>query len=421
MLIKRRQALTGLGGLAMAPMFTRALHAAETTNDLILVAIYLSGGNDGLGTVIPLPQYGSYAKLRTPGAAPQGLNMVYSQDQLQDLAFDPNPATPALNATNFAFAPSMIAMRDLYSTGKLAVINGVGLPLTEVNALSHYNATLDWMTGQINTGVAQPPGWLGLTLDTIGGGALGPSVSFAGTSLLLTGSATAPVVVNSPMDYYGINYGVADNRTVLEAAYKGINALPALSATGLSTQAVLEQAIADITVVQALAKKEKAATYPLDTYLDYQLRDVGRMIVGGAGVRGYFVEFGGFDTHGEQMASHPTLLQQLGQAMTNFYEYLLANSATSNVVMFTISDFGRRPNANLDFGTDHGGASVSFAFGDPVTGGAYGAYPSLKSFDPNGNLKNNYDFRNVLSDLIQAMGGNPAPIVGQTYPKIGFI
>jgi hypothetical protein len=51
----------------------------------------------------------------------------------------------------------------------------------------------------------------------------------------------------------------------------------------------------------------------------------------------------------------------------------------------------------------------------------YGTYPSLKQFDPNGNLKLQVDFRNVLSDLIVGMGGNPAPILGQTYPSLGFL
>lgn len=422
MLIKRRQLLSGIGGMMAGSMCTHALRAAETSSsNLILVAIYLSGGNDGINTVIPLQQYGQYVKIRTPGTPPAGQNMVYELDQLQDLAFDPNPATPALQASNFAFAPSMVAMRDLYATGKLAVVNGIGLPLTEVNSLSHYNATLDWMTGQINTGVNLPPGWLGLTMDGVTSGSLGPSVSFSGSSTLLTGTKTAPVTINPPMDYFGVSWGVSDNQKAEAATFNGINALPALSPSGLAEQAVLEAALADISVVQALAKKEKAATYPLDTWLDYQLRDVGRMIVGGSGVRAYFVEQGGYDTHGEQMLSHPQLLQQLSQAMTNFYEYLLANNATSNVVMFTVSDFGRRPVANLDFGTDHGSASVAFAFGDPVTGGAYGAYPSLKTYDPNGNLKNTFDFRNMLSDLIVAAGGNPTPILGQTWAKIGFI
>jgi len=371
--------------------------------------------------VVPLTAYGSYYNLRTPAAPPPGLAVAYAESDLELLAFNADYSVPALSATEFAFAPSMLAMRDLYTTGKLAVINGVGLPLNEINALSHANATMDWMTGEINIGLVQPPGWLGLTLDGKTAGALGPMVSFGGPTPLLNTTKSQPVVINSPMDGFGLNYGVSDHSYQIENAYKKIAVLPALSTAGLYDQGVMQTALADISVVQALAKKEKAAAYPLESWLDYQLKDVARMIVGGAGVRGFMVQQGGYDTHGSQTLYQPILLQQLSQSLVNFYEYLTAAAAATNVVVMTISDFGRRPNVNLDFGTDHGGATVSFVFGDKVKGGAYGNYPSLKKFDRNGNLANNYDFRNVLSDLIVAMGGNPTPIVGQIYPKIGFI
>ena len=419
MLIKRRDVL---GGMGVAPLFMKSLAAEETAgSETILVCIYLSGGNDGLNTVVPLTQYSDYYKLRTPATPPPNLNMAYAESDLALLAFDSNPATSPLNATEFGFAPSMLAMRDLYTTGNLAVLTGIGLPLAEINALSHSNATMDWMTGHINIGVVQPPGWLGLTLDPVKGGALGATASLGGNAPVLLGAVKQPLVVNPPIDYFGVNYGVSDSYSQIEATYSKIGALTPLSATGIADQKVLQTALADITTVKAIAKAEKATTYPLESYLDYQLRDIGRLIVGGAGIRGYFASQGGYDTHSSQELYQPTLLSQLGQSIVNFYEYLSAANATKNVVVFTISDFGRRPYANLDFGTDHGGATVSFVFGDMVKGGVYGTYPSLKKFDANGNLAINIDFRSLLSDLITAMGGTPASVLGASYPSIGFL
>lgn len=420
MLIKRRHVLGSLGGMAMVPLLFESLMAEETAGNTILVCIYMQGGNDGLNTVVPLAQYGQYYKLRTPATPPPGQNMAYSLDDLSLMAFDSNPATDPLNATEFAFAPSMVAMRDLYSTGNLAVINGVGLPLAEINGLSHSNATMDWMTGQINIGLIQPLGWLGQTLDPIKGGSLGPSASMSGNTPLLIGAKSSPMVINPPMDYFNVGYSNSDDRTKLEAMYKAISEVTAASASGKLDAKIMETGLTDIKVVQELAKKEKASTYPLQSWLDYQLRDIGRLIAGGSGVRGYFASIGSFDTHTEQELSQPTLLSQLGEAMVNFYEYLSAQGVEKNVVVMTLSDFGRRPYANLDFGTDHGAASVGFVFGNMVKGGTYGTYPSLKAFDPNGNLRVNVDFRNVLSDLITAMGGNPVPILG-TWPSLGFI
>jgi len=422
MLIKRRNLLGGLAGIGMAPLFCKSLAATETSNELITVVIYLGGGNDGLNTVVPLKQYSAYKKLRTPETPPQGLALAYPEDQLQLVAFDYNYKTPALSATEFAFSPSAVALRDLYSTGKLAVIAGVGLPKTEQNALSHANAAMDWMTGQINinVGEAQPPGWLGIALDNAKYGSLGPSASLAGTAQILQGNKKSGIVLNPPIDYFGVRYGNSDNQVKLAEYYTSIAALPPISSTATYNQSVLQTALGDLKTVQYITHHHKAATYPLDTYLDYQLRDIARLILGGANMRGYFAVLGGFDTHSEQALTHPALIQQLGQSMVNFYSFLSNAGRAGNVVVATVSDFGRRPQANLNFGTDHGGGTVSFVFGDPVKGGVYGTYPSLKSFDGNGNLLTTVDFRNVISDLTRAMGASVPAYIG-SWPRLGFI
>jgi uncharacterized protein (DUF1501 family) len=315
----------------------------------------------------------------------------------------------------------MADMRALYATGKLAVIAGVGLPRQETNPLSHLNGQMDWLTGQINVGDVPPSGWLGLTLDNVRGGALGNTVSLSGSTALLSGAKTQGLVINPPMDYFGTTYGVTDNWKGLTNGYKKIIALPAATPAGAYDQAVLLAAAADQKRVQQLARERPLANYVLNSWLDYQLRDVARLILGGAGIRGYFTEQGSYDTHASQAQSQPQLLQDLSFSLLQFYTLLQAHGASSNVVIMTMSDFGRRPAANLDFGTDHGGATVSFVLGDPVTGGVFGTYPSLTNFDANQNLLMHVDFRNVLSDLILAMGGNPTPILGETWPKLGFV
>jgi uncharacterized protein (DUF1501 family) len=421
-MIKRRNVLWGLGGIAIAPMFFQSLAAEEASaNDTILVSIMLAGGNDGLNTVIPLTQLGHYTKLRTPAPPPQGLALAYTEAQLAPLAFDANYKTAASNATEYAFAPSMTAMRSLYAGGNLAVIAGVGLPKAEENPMSHLNGQLDWLTGQINVGSVPPSGWLGLTLDGVAAGKLGPSASLSGATPLLTGKTGQGLVINPPIEYFGVNYGTTDDWSALTKAYHRIGILPAANATAAFDQAQLQTALGDISTIQHFAKKVKAKDYPVPTWLDYQLRDIARLIVAGSGIRGYFAEQGSYDSHSSQAQSQPLLLQQLSASMAQFYGFLQANGASHNVVLMTMSDFGRRPGANLDFGTDHGGASVSFVLGDRVKGGVYGDYPSLRKFDENGNLKENVDFRNVLSDLIVAMGGHATPILGETWPKLGFI
>jgi uncharacterized protein (DUF1501 family) len=421
-MIKRRNVLRGLGGIAVAPMFLQSLAAHEASNsDTILVCVFMAGGNDGLNTVVPLKQYGSYYTLRTPAQPPQGLALAYTQAQLAPLAFDTNYATPANQATQFAFAPGMDPMRALYAGGHLAVVAGVGLPKAETNPMSHLNGQLDWLTGQINVGGTPPSGWLGLTLDGAGAGKLGATASLSGSTPLLIGNTAQGLVINPPMDYFGVNYSNTDDWNALTTAYRHIGVLPVTNATATYDQAQLQTALGDIGVIQHYAKAHPAKDYPTPTWLDYQLRDIARLIESQAGIRGFFAEQGSYDSHSSQAQTQPLLLSQLSTSLSQFYSYLQAKGVSKNVVIMTMSDFGRRPAANLDFGTDHGGASVSFVLGDSVNGGVFGDYPSLTKFDTNGNLKENVDFRNVLSDLIVTMGGNPTPILGETWPSLGFV
>jgi uncharacterized protein (DUF1501 family) len=423
-MISRRSVLRGLGGIAMAPTFFQTVSATEAdsgTPGTILVCIMLAGGNDGLNTVVPLAQYGAYVKLRTPTTPPPGLALAYTRKALQPLAFDANPLTAAASSTAYAFAPGMQAMRDLYAGGNLAVITGVGLPAAETNPLSHLNGQMDWLTGQINVGSTPPSGWLGLTLDGQSAGTLGPTASMGGASPLLTGTTAQGLVINPPMDYFGVNYGTSDNYYGMLSAYKQIGVLPPANPAAAYDQQQMLTALNAIHAIQKDAAASPAPNYATPTWLDYQLRDIARLINAGAGIRGYYAVQGGYDSHSAQMQTQPLLVSQLGASLSQFLAYLRTQGVSQNVVVMTMSDFGRRPAANLDFGTDHGGATVSFVLGDQVKGGVYGNYPSLSRFDGNGNLKLNVDFRNVLSDLIGKMNANPATILGQAWPSLGFI
>lgn len=423
-MLNRRHFIHATAGLACTPLFARALSAeAARAKDTIVVAIALAGGNDGLNTVIPLKQYGAYYTLRTPAQPPPGEELAYAQADLAPLAFDSNYRTPPAQATEFAFAPSMGTMRSLYGLGNLAVVAGMGLPLAETNSLSHENGWLDWMTGQINVDLTNlPHGWMGLTLDEGHYGLLGPSASFYGKEQILVGKKRDGLTLGA-IDYYNLSLSETDNYIQLEEAFA---AELSASQTGAAAfdQSVAYAAVSSAGAMQTLAQAFPASDYPAPmSALDNTLKDIARLILGGSGMRGFMTALGSFDTHGQQNLNnyHPILLSQLSYAMSNFWQYMKSKGASRNLVIMTFSDFGRRPAANLDFGTDHGAASVGFVLGDQVRGGVYGKYPSLTKFDPNGNLAVKVDFRNVLSDIINAMGGNPQTVLGENYPKLGFI
>ena len=347
--------------------------------------------------------------------------MVFSEASLAATAFNSTPATPAGSATQFAFAPFMTAMRQLYATGNLAVIAGIGLPSAELAPLSHFNGWNDWQTGQININAAAlPDGWLGASLAGATVGALGATTASTSGSQQATVSQGIPgLAVGNPANFaVSIPYNLPS--FLMGDALQRVLDLPTTSAAGAYAQGVANGTLNAMGPMWDYS--QIASDYP-SSYdgLNQQMKVIAQLILGGSGIRGYVAVQYGYDTHSGQSYSHQALLSDLGTQLQTFYTYLQGKGVSSNVVIVTVSDFGRTPQVNASVGTDHGAASVAFVLGDPVKGGVYGTYPSLTNFDVNNNLAVNVDFRNMLSDLIVAMGGNATTVLGQTWPSLGFL
>ena len=429
MLYSRRRFLCGATAVTLSmPTLMRGI-AAEASGNLIMVTIFLNGGNDALNTVIPIStkQYGAYTNLRQ---IPGGGFLGYTQAQISaaGTAFDPNYQTPASQATNYAFNPGMPELRALYGQGKVAVLTGVGLPPVDPNRTDHQIAQFDWATGSVNQFGLTNAGWVGQTFDQLGGGgAVPPMVSVDYSSPIIQhGAKNSPLSLGGDIGNFSIPCG--------DGGPDCVNRLSSLSTNdGYATQYMqsefartLAEATTDyVGVVKGYSTAATGATYPATgkSSLRNQLKQVARLIQAGAPVRSYFASQGGYDTHSSQLNpnSQPALLADLSGGISDFYGYLAANALSSNVVIMTYSDFGRRVQANSTAGTDHGTASVHFIIGDPVKPGVYGAYPDLTKLDPNGNPLISVDFRNYVSDLVSALGADPTAIVGQTYPKLGYI
>jgi uncharacterized protein (DUF1501 family) len=400
---------------------------AATPNSGILIAIMLVGGNDGLNTVIPLKQYGAYTDLRKPHQAPSdpstALNIPLSELALT--SFDSHYTVPASSASSFAFHPSMGAFRSLYKAGKVAVINGVGIPALDTNRLSHATGQFDWQSGTINKTNEVAVGWLGQSLDRDSTGTLPAMLSLTGEApLLMQGYKNAPLAINPPLANFELLYGTGDYSEILARAraFESMNVTPSGTTTGDFIRAESQSATKLVNVVAGVGAREPASDYPQpQTYLALQLEQIARIVLSRSGVRAYFAVQAGYDTHSGQQSYQPALLSDLSESISTFYTYLAAKGASSNVTIMTFSDFGRRPAGNSTLGTDHGTSSVAFAVGDPVRGGTYGQYPDLTRLDEDGNLNVEVDFRNQISDIIGFLGGDANTILGKTYPKLGFI
>ena len=450
-MFSRRRFLCGATAVTMSsPAFMAALtkNAYAATNS-ILVVYELNGGNDSFNMVIPWDTNG-YNAYQTDRA-----NIAITTSAVIDPAvgsnFDATPS-PTGNGTTFAFNPKMSSttatnnLRWLYGQGKVALIMGTGLPANAVSRDGHQQAQFYWQTAGINNVGTTNLGWTGLAFDQMSAsGSLPSMVTVDGSNqVAFRGSKNTPLVVNGDIGNFkpsypsqlsanntNLNYGPTGTASGL-IALNANNGYPTAAAPAEFTRSIGLQTTSYVNVVQGIASAQPLADY-VTTYngttsgVKSQFKQIARMILGGASTRAYYLRQGGYDTHSAQNASQPALLGEFSEGVTEFYTYLKAKSASSNVTIMTISDFGRRPLSNSSAGTDHGTATMHFMIGDPVTGGTYfnaGAqgvmatgYPNLAtgSLDSNGNVYVSIDYRYYLSAALQWLGADPTPIVGAAF------
>lgn len=378
--INRRQ-FHALGLTAMTATVPAFLHKTGTAlagerrrNDRVLVVIQLGGGNDGLNTLVP------FADDRYYRARPR-------------IAVDAR-SVHRLNG-QLGFHPEMVELHRLYQDGALAVVTNVGYPNPN---RSHFRSTDIWETASPADRLWRS-GWLGRYFDQactdVLGGPLGvrigeqPSLAFAGERLRAATFAN-PRMLDNPAT------GTA--ATALERINQteptGIAALDFIQRTGNESLALsreLRRAVRDV---------RPRVEYP-PFALCQALRLVCQMITAGVPTKVYYVTHGGFDTHAAQTQRQAYLLQELSQAVALFHADLRAQGQLDRVLGFTFSEFGRRVAENQNAGTDHGAASVMFAFGGKVRGGIHGTAPDLGQLDTLGDLVHRVDFRQVYAGVLK--------------------
>lgn len=390
-------------------------------NEKVVVVINQFGGNDGVNTVIPLSptEYDQYRVLRP----------VLGYDQADILTLNGTP--------DFGLNPGLTGFQSLYNQGKMAVVTGVGVPDTAVGLFDHEAGQYEFQSCDIvRSGAIQPSGWLGRYLDSVppGPGQVSPGLDMGGGRLLVTGLSQQPVSLYTIDDFALQVSSWGDDENARRAAYQNIMGVPiGDSPVAEQNRLYRQDALNQSAIIQnAVAGYNPTVTYP-DTWLGYQLRECARVIFGNVGVRALTVGTGGYDTHSGQdsgkdattLGYHAGLLKDVGDAVSALYQDLVNQGLSNRVLILTISEFGRRAYQNTDDGTDHGFGSVAFAVGDMVNGGnIYGTYPSLQDqflvFD--GNVDVTTDFRSFYATVAaNFLGVDPVPIVGGSFPLLGFV
>lgn len=376
---------------------------ASSTKDPVLVVLQLSGGNDGLNTVIP---YG---------------NPLYFDNR-------PKVGIPAeqvipINDT-LGFHPAMKPLKPLYDAGKMAIIQGVGYPKP---SRSHFRSMDIWHTCEPEK--VGDEGWIGRALRD-----LDPNkdnvltgVNFGRGLPRALAVAGVPVASVGNLETYGVLTGIAseDQRTkALETFSRVYEPMlgkdPVLSYFAQTGLDALEGA--DI-LSTAATNYTSSVKYGNDDVAQY-MRNIVQTHLANLGTRILYTTapYNSFDTHAGQLVNHTRLWTQTSKAITDFYADLQEHNATDNVVLFVFTEFGRRVHDNGS-GTDHGAGGLSFVIGDAVKGGLYAEYPSLEASQlVEGDLKYNNDFRGIYATLLERwMGLDAKSIVGGSFEQLDFL
>ena len=159
-----------------------------------------------------------------------------------------------------------------------------------------------------------------------------------------------------------------------------------------------------------------------DNAISKNLQGISKVLNANLGTRIFYTQHGGYDTHANQGPVHPKLWTELSQAISDFYADLAEHDVSEDVLMFVFTEFGRRVKDNGS-GTDHGSGGLAFAIGDPVKGGMYSEYPSLKEGDLlEGDLQFNIDYRGVYGSMIEDwLHLDPIPVVGGNFEQLDFV
>jgi uncharacterized protein (DUF1501 family) len=395
----------------------------------IFIVIQMSGGNDGLNTVVPYTDASYYSLRPTLG---------FKETELKDA----NGNSTILGGEPFGLNPALGEMKALYDAGKVAIVLGVGYP--EPN-LSHFLSTDIWMTANTNGGVGK--GWLGKYADQKLLGQSSLSAVNIGGSLpkaFFADSVVVPSISNFATYIYQTDGRFSGDRN------NQINTFHSTNRRDFPPGS-FEKSIADASVdaVDGAAQLQSAVgtyaspvTYPSGNTFPNQvvqfanaMKMVAQVVTTIPEANLLYVQMGGFDHHSQEIGAaednftnksvgqHADLLRALSLGVKAFYDDMAAHNLADKVVMMTFSEFGRRPNENNSHGTDHGTASSLFVIGDPVLGGRlYGEQPSLTDLDNARNLKFKVDFRSVYATILDRwLGADSQSILGARFENVGFL
>jgi len=372
-----------------------------------LIVIFQRGGCDGLNVAVP---YGdaAYYNLRPTIAIPRA---------------GQNGGALDLNGF-FGLHPAMSALHKLYQQGNVAVFPATHYPNA---SLSHFDSEQFIESGVISK---TSNGWLNRHLEASSNSSGMRGVSF-GTEIAQALRGKVPVSSFNDLAAFDLDMTASAEPRMTARLQKIYAQNPHLGGNnGVRIQNAGRTLFADLGLVQQLDVKgyqpANGATYPNNSY-GTQLRQAAQLIKAGVGLELATVNIGGWDTHqtqGNQVGYQADMLKIFADGIAALYADL--GAAMQDVMILTMTEFGRTAEENGSKGTDHGNAGCWFALGGGVRSGVYGQWPGLEKAQlyKGRYLAHSVDFRDIFGEIASRHLGNTqlaSLLPGHSHTPLNFL
>jgi uncharacterized protein (DUF1501 family) len=399
MYLKRKEFLR-IGSLAtasfMVPKFLKAFEGPYRVppGNKVLVILQLSGGNDGLNTVIPVRN-----------------DIYYSSRPRLGITKDKS----LLLTDEVGLNPALTGLKELYDNGNLGILNSVGYPNPD---RSHFRSMDIWHSAS-NSNEYVNTGWIGRYLDAQCAGCDKPTQALEiddMLSLSMKGEQVKGLAMKDPRRLFNTSnekyfkdiaaaHGAAHEEQPVDYLYK------TMSETLSSADYIYKQSRLHPTGME----------YP-NSETGKSLKTIASLIFSDINTKVYYLSLGSFDTHVAQDGQQKRLFTEMNAAINAFVKDLKANNRFQDVLMMTFSEFGRRVQQNASGGTDHGTANnMFFISGGLKQQGILNPLPNLSDLQE-GDLKHTVDFKNVYATVLNKwLSADDKKILGKKLDYLSFL
>ena len=372
-----------------------------TSKPPVLVVLQLTGGNDYFNSVIPYNDSNYYDSRPS---------LQIAQDRTLKLDDE------------LGMHPAMGPMKEIYDSGDMAIIHGIGYANSP---RSHFRSMDIWHTCEPDK--VGTEGWLGRALRDIDPNGENPITGVNIGQALPRALVVPGVSVASVADLatYGLLTNIEQETQRLQMLERFANMYGPAVGTGQVMEYLGQtglDALKGADILKVAPSKYSSNVEYGSSVIARSLRDVSMIHQADLRTRIFYTQYGSFDTHAAQAATHAGLWNDVSTSIADFWDDLREHNADENVIMFLFSEFGRRVRDNGS-GTDHGAAGVAFAIGPRVEGGMYSEYPETRPEAlEQGDLVPNQDYRGVYSTILEDhLELEAAPIVNGQFEQPKFI